>query len=606
VGCTPPGSKRGQILRSVFFRASDRTLFRDSFQILPVCFVGPSAIEYELSSLLHVIEPCFCRGQPSLTREAAAGKSPNLAGTIQKIAERVILGCLFVYALAAPHSIAATQGAFLVGMVAWGVEAVATRRLGLRRTAFDFAILGFFTCCVISSFLSYAPVTSIKGLRSPAFFFAFYLVSNKVTTLRLARTLAMTLVASCVVNVAYSGWQLVRGRGVQIDSMQPDSPLRDGGFEPGDIILEVDRQPIETIDDLSRLVDSGRGRLTIVFQRTEAVSDTSISRRGITESPGVGAGRLGITTSRGRSLRVTGFFNHYETYAEVLQLIAALAIGMFLALPRKRSRFALLLGAAIVLITTALVMTSTRAAIAGLVVSTIVISVVSLGRRAALVAATALLVLIPAALLVVRHYRGVSFVDLEDGSTAYRIEVWQEALALVQKHPLFGIGKGSEGQETVRETFGLYANGKLPPGHFHSTPIQVATWWGLIALTFYFAAMAVLLAQCWKLYRLARARNHLESGGLALGVLGALIAFNVASLAHFNFGDGEVVMALWLVAGLAFAVKSIEAYPSAQEPRNTPSDPEANSSDRNRLLRPKATAELPGRAAAVTPSSGSR
>jgi len=43
-----------------------------------------------------------------------------------------------------------------------------------------------------------------------------------------------------------------------------------------------------------------------------------------------------------------GFYNHWTTYAEMLQLIASLTIGLFLAAPRKRSRNGALLALAIV------------------------------------------------------------------------------------------------------------------------------------------------------------------------------------------------------------------------------------------------------------------
>ena len=41
-----------------------------------------------------------------------------------------------------------------------------------------------------------------------------------------------------------------------------------------------------------------------------------------------------------------------------------------------------------------------------------------------------------------------------------------------------------------------------------------------------------------------------------------MLAFNVSSLVHFNFGDGEVVMAFWLLTGLVFAIRRIESESS--------------------------------------------
>src|SRR5262249_55487660 len=60
-----------------------------------------------------------------------------------------------------------------------------------------------------------------------------------------------------------------------------------------------------------------------------------------------------------------------------------------------------------------------------------------------------------------------------------------------------------------------------------------------------------------------RAEKQWGPWGMALGGTGAAVAFNVSSLAHFNFGDGEVVMAFWLLSGLVFALRRIELETAA-------------------------------------------
>src|SRR6185503_3139939 len=224
------------------------------------------------------------------------------------ITERIIIFSLVIYALFVPHSIAITQGAFLLGLVAWAAQMVVTRNASIPRTPIDLALLGFFACCVVSSFLSYDPLVSVKGLRSPAFFLAFYFVSNKVKSLRMASFLAFAIVASCLANVAYSAVQLGIGRGIRINSIREDSPFANKGLAVGDVIIEADGQPVNSQEDLSLIIDSWRtsptqrGQLRIKFQRSEAIAETSISRK----LEGVGVERLGITTSPGRNFRVMG------------------------------------------------------------------------------------------------------------------------------------------------------------------------------------------------------------------------------------------------------------------------------------------------------------
>jgi hypothetical protein len=517
---------------------------------------------------------------------------------VQLITERIIIFSLVVYALFAPHSIAVTQGAFLLGLVAWGVQMAAARNFRLPRTPVDISILGFFACCVISSFLSYDPLVSVKGLRSPAFFLAFYFVCNKVRTLRLASFLAFAIIGSCLVNVASSAVQLGVGRGLRIDSIREDSPFANDTIRVGDIILEVDDQKVNSLEELSRIIDSNRGRLRIKFQRSEAVGEITLKRK----LEGDGVERLGISASAGRNIRVMGFYSHYETYAEVLQMIAALAVGLLIAHPNKRSLSAFFLCAAVSLLAVTLIMTSTRAAMAGLIIAVTTMAFASSKRRAVIVAFVGILLVAPIALFAIQHSRGIAVFDPEEGSTAYRLEVWREAFGLIRDHPLVGIGKGSEGK--LRESLGLYDDGRLPPGHFHSTPIQIAAWWGLPALIFYFSFMAIFAIEIWRLCKKLRTKKQWNLFGIALGGLGALVAFNVSSVVHFNFGDGEVVMAFWLLTGLVFAVRQIVGERSDEsKSEHTPAPPLPDSSHKNQPPELEVAAEPTVRAARARQNS---
>lgn len=508
------------------------------------------------------------------------------------VTQRVILVSLVMYALFAPHSIAITQTSYLLGLVAWGVQLIATREFRQRKSPVDIALFGFFACCVVSSFLSYDPLVSTKGLKSPAFFLAFYFVSTNVKSLRFASFLVLALIVSCLANVGYSAVTLGIGRGLQIDSITPDSPFANESIKVGDVIVEADDRVVNTRDDLVRIVDSQRGRLRLKLQRNEAVSETSVPRQAIREAAGVGFDRLGITTSPGRNFRVMGFYSHYETYAEVLQLIAAMAVGLLMAIPNKRSRTAWFLILVIPLFVVTLVLTSTRAALLGLATAVGVMALSNSRRRAAVAVMAGILIMLPLALVAVERARGISVFDPEEGSTAWRLEVWREAFGIIKDNPLVGIGKGSEAK--LKQSLGLYDKGKLPPGHFHSTPVQIAVWWGVLALIFYCSLMAIVVAETWRLIKKVKPRGEWQLLGIALGGLGAVVAFNVSSIVHFNFGDGEVVMAFWLLTGLVFAVRRIAFEDrDASKPEGITMPPSPDNSHRS---------PLPERATAVEPS----
>lgn len=535
-----------------------------------------------------------------------AGEPRTGMHRVQTVTQSIIASLLVIYAFFAPHSIAITQAAFVIGFAAWGVLLVASRKLKQPRTPIDIAVFGFFTCCVISSFFSYELLTSLKGLKSPAFFLAFYFVINNVKSLRMARVLAFVIVASCMVNVLYSAGQIAVGRGLRIDSIRQGGAFDGEVFQVGDVILRADEQKVKTQEDLSRIADESRGRMQITIQRNETIMDASVSRKAIRKSGEEGVARLGITTAPGRSFRVSGFFSHYETYAEVLQLIAALAVGMFVALPRKRSLKAALLAAAIFLTTVTLIFTSTRAALAGLSLGVLVIALASSRRRALVLAVATILLFAPFAYKAIQSSRGDILFNLKEGSTAYRLEVWREAAGLVRDHPLVGIGKGSEGGALLREKYALYNNGKLPPGHFHSTFIQIAAWWGLPALAFYVSMMTIFFFEMWRLGRRLKEKQAWREWGIALGGVGALVAFNVSSLGHFNFGDGEVVMVFWLITGIVFAVRRLTKQESLSDTTarkiETPAEVDSH---KNPLPEPEVASESSVRAAAATQNSTS-
>jgi membrane-associated protease RseP (regulator of RpoE activity) len=536
-----------------------------------------------------------------LINETAAALPVESRSQITRITDGIIIFSLVMYALFAPHSIAITQSAFLIGLTAWAVQMAFKRRLEIRRTPVDLALLGFFACCVVSSFLSYDQIVSVKGLRSPAFFLAFYFVSSRVMSVRMVKLLTLAIIISCAANIVASGAQIVKGHGLRIDSIREDSPFANGQIQAGDVILTADDQTVRSPEDLSRIIEEGRGPMRLQVQRSEAITPVYFSRSDLRRSEDAGVERLGVSTSPGRNVRVTGFYSHYETYAEVLQLIAALAIGLLIALPKKRSPLGWLIGTMIVLIGATLLFTSTRAAIIGLTVAVACMAYASSRRRVLLIGVVALILAAPFAYVIVERARGISFLDPEEGSLAWRLKVWPETFTIIADHPLFGIGKGSEGK--LRDQWGLYDNGKLPPGHFHSTPIQIAVWWGLAALILYYAMMALFAVEMWRLAKRLRFDKRWPLWGVALGGLGGLVAFNISSLVHFNFGDGEVVMMFWLLTGMTFAVRRIASEQDVPLTTAHRSWPEATAgSHRSPLPEPAASVEANVRAAKAKPN----
>src|SRR6185436_12473323 len=176
--------------------------------------------------------------------------------------ERATIGCLFLIALFAPHSIAVTQAAWLLGMVLWAARFAVYPKPVLTRSPVDYVLVGFFVLSGVSGVFSYNPFMSIGKMRAASLFTIVYLVSQNINSLRLARWLAFALIGSCMVNVLLTAEQLAVGRGVKLQGVNADSPLKKAIFHTrtvtqptpitdGDIVWEVDGQRVDTPDQVA-------------------------------------------------------------------------------------------------------------------------------------------------------------------------------------------------------------------------------------------------------------------------------------------------------------------------------------------------------------------
>ncbi|MGB8508899.1 MAG: O-antigen ligase family protein [Pyrinomonadaceae bacterium] len=473
-----------------------------------------------------------------------------------------IVACLFLFAACAPHSIAGTQIAWLVAMVLWVARFIFARpRPRLWRTPVDYALLGFFILTFISALCSYEPVVSIGKLRAASLFTIVYLVAENVSDRRTARRLALVLVGSCMLNVVYTFGVYAVGRGLKIEGLKAESPLYMAGVREGDTVLDIEGQRVRGPDALANALSSGDAALMkgkaagVRVYRLESYPIFEVERGRLLDGDDAAA-RLGITRwSRGRDERAQGFYGHYVTYAEVLQLIASLALGMFVALGRKRSGRGVLMAMVCAGLCGAMLLTLTRAAWLGLLLSAFVIVLAGARRRTLLIVAVVALPLVVAGLLVLQQKRQVGFIDAKEGSTAWRLMVYRESLSLLVREPrhlLTGVGMDSL-KRHYRE-WGLFDNGRQNIGHLHSTPLQLAVERGVPTLCAWLALLFIYGRMLWRLAREGMSNDAIERG-LVLGALGGLAGFFASGMVHYNLGDSEVAEIFYFIMGLALVLE---------------------------------------------------
>jgi hypothetical protein len=481
-----------------------------------------------------------------------------------KVLDGAIVAFLFLFAAAAPNSIAATQSAWLVGMALWLARLAFRPRQKLYRTPVDYYLLGFFILSGLSSFLSYEPMVSIGKLRAASLFTIVYLFAENIPSLRVARALALTLICACMVNVFFTAGERVFGRAVKVQGVSENSPLYKAGIRDGDTLLEVDGRKLRDPQELvNALLKPEKKPAAVLTYRHELQPIFKIPRgnllAGYTASEQLGIG----SWSRGRDWRATGFYGQFVTYAEVLQLIIALAMGLFVSLPVKRSWTGALLLLALAGFGYALLLTVTRASWLGCLVSTLIILLVGVGRRTMLLIGVLAIPLILAGLFVLQQKRNVSFIDQTDQSTTWRETVWREGVQLLvskPRHLLLGVGMDSIKRHW--RAWGMFDNGRIPWGHMHSNLLQIALERGVPALILWLAFLFIYARTLWRSLRLIRTGSGIDRApggawidhGISLGALGGLAGFFTSGVVHYNWGDSEVVMVFYMIMGLALAV----------------------------------------------------
>lgn len=248
--------------------------------------------------------------------------------------------------------------------------------------------------------------------------------------------------------------------------------------------------------------------------------------------------------------RIRGPFSHYMTFSGVLLLCDLLLAAQMAFGQGWRSPWRWL---ALVTINVALLGSYTRSAWVGLLVALTVLLMIRAPRwLAAYLPAFLLFVLL--APVPVLHRAG-SIVDLRDISNYDRLCMAEAALYMVAERPLFGLGP-----ELVERRYSIYRHPTAPRltvPHLHNSYLQLAAERGLLSLGAYLLLMGVTL---WKAYQRLRREGGLRNprADLYLGVLLALLAFNVAGLFEHNWGDTEVQRVVLFLLAIPFALTRLK------------------------------------------------
>jgi hypothetical protein len=491
------------------------------------------------------------------------GRPAAAPGRLARASGKAGLAGFALYALAAPHSIAVSWVGLSFALLGWLARTLATRRPGLRRTPLDLPLWLLFGWTALSCFLSEEPRVSVPKLINVSTLLMFYL-TQAIVTRRAAVLLAVLMIVSGAAGALWGAGELAAGRGVVVRRLGVDSPLRRSTpLREGDAVWRVNGRrvsSVEEIDEAIRRTPAGeRLRLSVVSRGEHVEWPGAVVGEEVRSAPSPS----GIVEGGGRthSFRASGWTRHYETFAEVLQIVAQLALGFALAFWLRergresgwppegggRARLRLrLAGAAFVVLAAGIALTAMRTTLVAFAFGAFVLAwrAAARGRQRALVAAAVAVVLALGALAVWRT-RASGALRLGDASASLRFRVARVAVERIPMHPLFG-----HGMDAVHRHWAEWGFPGSDMLHAHSTPVQLAFDRGLPALLFWLWLMFVFWRTAARAERLRRGGADPAAHGLALGITGALAGFLASSLVNYNFGDAEVALLVWWMMGV--------------------------------------------------------
>jgi O-antigen ligase len=128
-----------------------------------------------------------------------------------------------------------------------------------------------------------------------------------------------------------------------------------------------------------------------------------------------------------------------------------------------------------------------------------------------------------------------------------RYDIWMAAGDVIQRFPM---GIGRKNGTILRD----YPN--IPPRHkhAHNNFLQITMEFGFIGLAAFTWWMVAFGRLAWRAWRHAPPDAPVERA-LTLAVFSTFVGFHVAGLVEYNFGDTEVLEALFLMMGIALVIR---------------------------------------------------
>jgi O-antigen ligase len=305
--------------------------------------------------------------------------------------------------------------------------------------------------------------------------------------------------------------------------------------------------------------DAGRARwfataLFVALAVVAALSVVQVATCGGERLAGKAVGLPPVLNSFfGKCHRAHGFYSIYMTLGGVLAMMLVLTLPCLAHFRRRAASLAAWLVTAL-----AFALTLVRGAWVGFAVG---VALLAGTLRRQTLAFVGVLVLAFAALAVPGVLQRVrSFGDASDPTARERVAMFTAGRNLLREHPIAGIGPGQ-----VKQLYPQYAPEyalRRHTSHLHNTPLQIAVERGLVGLALWLWIFAAFFARAVRIWR----RLATDAGvdrALVAGCGAAIVAFLVAGLFEYNFGDTEVLLIAMSLMALPLVIERDRARTAA-------------------------------------------
>jgi hypothetical protein len=148
----------------------------------------------------------------------------------------------------------------------------------------------------------------------------------------------------------------------------------------------------------------------------------------------------------------------------------------------------------------------------------------------------------------VKSSRLTSIFDPYQPSNTTRLALWSAGWKIFKDYPLFGIGD-IDLAFLYREYKNKYD--KEIQGHLHNNYIHILVTLGAFGFLVVMFLLLEILFLNFRIYTSLKSVPFASS--FSLGVIGSFIAFLIAGLTEWNFGDHEIITMIWFMLGMNFA-----------------------------------------------------